>query len=674
MKRIFLPLFLLFFSWILFPDPVLAAGEFSVSYDVTYTIAEDGTGRVTQNIDLTNLTNRFFAKEYTLSIRSNKVENVSAKDRLGPLEISTEEIDDGTAIHVIFNDKVVGSNRTLSWSLAYSVPRMASKNGNVWEVIIPGVAEQEDVARYDVSLNIPISFGEPSFLSPKPRNDRTIPEKKTNYLSFIYHKEDVLKSGITLQFGRRQTYAFQLQYHLSNPNVVPIFTDITLPPDTALQSVVYTSFSPQPEDVNRDEDGNTIARYQLTAGQKIDVLTAGQIKVRMDRELGIPKLSNDLRGKLTAPNRYWEVGHADIVKKAQELRSPQAIYDFVRNFLKYDYGRANQDSIERMGALQSLREPNKAVCMEFTDLFIAIARAAGIPAREVNGYGFTTNRKQRPLSLRATTDVLHSWPEYWDEKLGWVPVDPTWASTTGGIDYFSSFDLNHVALAIHGTSSRLPYPAGSFKYEKEQGPDISFSFPDTEVEQKGTISLSFDIDPTIPAGFPSKGKVVVRNNGNTFLSASPLTIITKKTRVLGPSTIPIGMLPAFSHREVDLTFYPDGWWTSEDETITVQTGEIAVSKHVKIRPISAMFFVPWIFGIAGSVAILAVSYGIVRTIRRKQIAAAFPSISDIGEVPRAPSQSEPKETPFNPPQKIAVRARRVFIRNPKRPYPLRRQS
>ncbi|MDP3724422.1 MAG: hypothetical protein Q8R11_02185, partial [bacterium] len=234
MIRFFLPFFLLLFSWMFFPTTVDAAGEFSVSYDVTYTIAEDGTGRVTQNIDLTNLTNRFFAKEYTLSIRSQKVENVSAKDRLGPVQVSTEETDDGTAIHVVFNDKVVGSNRTLSWSLAYSVPNLASKNGKVWEVIIPGVAEQEDVARYDVSLNIPKSFDEPSFLSPKPRNDLTIPEKNSSYRTFIYRKEDVLKSGVTLLFGRLQTYAFKLQYHLYNPNVVPIFTDITLPPDTAL--------------------------------------------------------------------------------------------------------------------------------------------------------------------------------------------------------------------------------------------------------------------------------------------------------------------------------------------------------------------------------------------------------------------------------------------------------
>ncbi|GAI19887.1 unnamed protein product, partial [marine sediment metagenome] len=67
-----------------------------------------------------------------------------------------------------------------------------------------------------------------------------------------------------------------------------------------------------------------------------------------------------------------------------------------------------------MGALKALNSKNPVVCMEFTDLFIALCRAAGIPVREVNGYAHTNNPKLRPLSL--TLDVLHAWPEYYDEN------------------------------------------------------------------------------------------------------------------------------------------------------------------------------------------------------------------------------------------------------------------
>jgi transglutaminase-like putative cysteine protease len=52
------------------------------------------------------------------------------------------------------------------------------------------------------------------------------------------------------------------------------------------------------------------------------------------------------------------------------------------------------------------------VCLEFTDLFIAIARAAGIPAREIDGFGYTQNAINRPISI--DEDILHAWPEYYD--------------------------------------------------------------------------------------------------------------------------------------------------------------------------------------------------------------------------------------------------------------------
>src|SRR5258707_13577173 len=100
--------------------------------------------------------------------------------------------------------------------------------------------------------------------------------------------------------------------------------------------------------------------------------------------------------------------------------------------------------------------------MEFTDLFIAMARAAGIRAREINGYAYTENKDSEPLSLVA--DVLHSWPEYWDKyNKEWILVDPTWGNTTHGIDFFHKLDLRHFTFVIHGVNSEFPLSPGSYK-------------------------------------------------------------------------------------------------------------------------------------------------------------------------------------------------------------------
>src|SRR5205085_322452 len=145
---------------------------------------------------------------------------------------------------------------------------------------------------------------------------------------------------------------------------------------------------------------------------------------------------------------YWQTNDPAIKALGQELKTPKDIYEYVVKTLSYDFTRVTDDK-PRLGAALALKNPTSAVCREFTDLFIAIARSAGIPAREVDGFAYTENAKQRPLSL--VKDILHAWPEYYDtNKKTWVMVDPTWGSTTGGIDYFQVLDLDHFAFAIKG--------------------------------------------------------------------------------------------------------------------------------------------------------------------------------------------------------------------------------
>jgi cell division protein FtsB len=42
------------------------------------------------------------------------------------------------------------------------------------------------------------------------------------------------------------------------------------------------------------------------------------------------------------------------------------------------------------------------------------------------------------------------------EEGRWKSVDPTWESTSGGVDYFSQSLINHLAVAKRGTSSSEP--------------------------------------------------------------------------------------------------------------------------------------------------------------------------------------------------------------------------
>ena len=200
--------------------------------------------------------------------------------------------------------------------------------------------------------------------------------------------------------------------------------------------------NPAPENVTKDKDGNWLATYLLRPRSSTRVEVRGKAAVSL-----FPKpeaLSDESRAEYLKEKPYWQVSDSRIQKLAKDLKTPKAIYDYVVKSLTYDFERVKKQQA-RLGAVATLQNPTSAVCLEFTDLFIAITRAAGIPAREVEGFAFTDNQKQRPLSL--VQDILHAWPEYYDDtRQMWIMVDPTWGNSTGGVDYFDVLDFDHFAF------------------------------------------------------------------------------------------------------------------------------------------------------------------------------------------------------------------------------------
>ncbi|MGH7764625.1 MAG: transglutaminase family protein [Candidatus Dormibacteraceae bacterium] len=72
------------------------------------------------------------------------------------------------------------------------------------------------------------------------------------------------------------------------------------------------------------------------------------------------------------------------------------------------------------------------VCQDFAHLFIAVARAMGVPARYVSGYIHFTGEK-------GVTMASHAWAEAWVPGRGWIGYDAT---------RFVRTSENHVRLAV----------------------------------------------------------------------------------------------------------------------------------------------------------------------------------------------------------------------------------
>ncbi|GAA4015340.1 transglutaminase family protein [Sphingomonas swuensis] len=60
----------------------------------------------------------------------------------------------------------------------------------------------------------------------------------------------------------------------------------------------------------------------------------------------------------------------------------------------------------------------RGVCQDYAHIFIAAARAGGIPARYVSGHLYRRDGA-------GTQPASHAWIEAWVEDLGWVAFDPT---------------------------------------------------------------------------------------------------------------------------------------------------------------------------------------------------------------------------------------------------------
>lgn len=539
--RYFLRLSFFAFLFLLLPKCLSSyscfAVDFSADYDITYAVSPNGTTIVTQNVTLTNMQTNLYPKQFSIVIDTDKIKDVIAYDDKKALSPNITQSNGKTTITLPFDNPVVGMGEKLPFKLRYEHGDIAKKVGNIWEIHIPGIEDDPTIGSYTVNLQTSPTFGSVAYMSPPPSSNHK------------WTKEQMIGGGISVAYGSQQDYTVSLTYELENPKLTPVLYEIALPPDTAFQKVQIKNIEPKPKSMRVDEDGNWLGTVELEGGQNInvvaDLIISTFVQPRKDFEKRMITPSDYTKQQL-----YWESDDPSIRQLASTRKKAEIIYDFVVHKLTYAYER-REKAYERKGALGALQEPDMALCSEFTDLFVAIARAAGIPAREAVGYAYTTDTK-KPLSLAG--DVLHAWPEYFDSDRNiWIPVDPTWGNTTKGIDYFTKLDFNHITFAVHGLSSELPYPAGSYKQGTVPKKNVVVEFSDVgPTASTHSLKTTVDIPSVVTLGYPLEGVVHVQNtSGDTLgllqvsIGSEPFPVTINKTETnippYGVVSIPVSI-------------------------------------------------------------------------------------------------------------------------------------
>ena len=161
--------------------------------------------------------------------------------------------------------------------------------------------------------------------------------------------------------------------------------------------------------------------------------------------------TGDMPGEFTQAELHIESDNAQIVELSQELSEGQdtvceqvrAFYDYVGSNLVYSYNGAD------WGAQAALGEMG-ADCTEYASLMMALSRAAGIPARYLEGVwaGGETGQDD------ARTE--HAWLEVYLPGVGWTPMDPTLGrSSIGREEYFAHLPPDHIIVTVGRNPSTL---------------------------------------------------------------------------------------------------------------------------------------------------------------------------------------------------------------------------
>lgn len=603
------------FLFLVNPQSINAANEFSTSYDIQYSVSEDGNTQVTENIKLKNLTDKFFPSSFSVTLPGTDVSEITATDKQGQLEVQTNQDSGNTKVTINFsNTQIIGLNKEYAWTLTFKDRSIARNLGKVWNINIPKISQQTQVDALELTLSVPTSFSDPDFISPKPAQT----SESGGRINLIFTQNELLSSGISAIFGNTLGFEFETSYILNNNGIFPKYVNIVIPQTSAYQKSYLTSLEPRPENTAKDEFGNYLAVYKINAGQEYEVKARGFLQTFLKSQHK-DVLSEDERKVFTSETKFWDKNNPNIKTKLSEillnqnpennLEKARLIDKYVSNFLKFDQTRIEKNDFVRFGSVTALNNPEKALSAEFVDLETALLRAEGIPTRQVIGFALKGVGSMKPFSY--SNQNLHSWLEVYDPNYGWVISDPAWENTTAGADFFAFNDLNHLSLAFTNSQEDFILPTS-----------IDVKIYDGELKEEKGAELDVSVKEEILSGFPSKGRITIRNLGNTTFPASNLQIDTSKILLEFAGEQPISTklintpeIPPFGNLEYEFNLKTGAIWHSYQDAFQVKFAGVDDTRIITVVPIlSQKIFAIEIFG---AITIIALFYAVILLVHHK---------------------------------------------------------
>lgn len=268
--------------------------------------------------------------------------------------------------------------------------------------------------------------------------------------AFVLFLVDLLLCACALCAEKTRSVRLDCQYYFSSTGLTGELKFVTLVPVSipGRQVVKSKSFSPRPARFFSDGQEqyaefllkNITRRTRISVSVLMDLFPYDGSVLRPEVKHGEGNLEIFLKSE-----RFIESDNALLretalkLKETDQSRTVRRIFSHVLDRLSWE----GFNPVDR-GALCTFRQKS-GDCTDYADLFTALCRSAGVPARFVEGFWLREDQRGRILK--------HNWAEVWLAQTGWIPLDPSFSDR--GLAGFNYLPARYITLSRKRTDAAL---------------------------------------------------------------------------------------------------------------------------------------------------------------------------------------------------------------------------
>ncbi|MCK4250239.1 transglutaminase [candidate division WOR-3 bacterium] len=204
---------------------------------------------------------------------------------------------------------------------------------------------------------------------------------------------------------------------------------LAVPQDLNNQKIISDiEYNPEPSGFLTDQWGQTVAHYTFTDIPAPEIIRASmKVKAKIfkihyyifpEKVGGLNEIPGEIKDKYLVDGTKYLINNP-IIKEAvkQAVGNEKNPYWIARKIFKYIIDHIKYELARGWDVAPAVLERGTGSCSEYTFVFIAMCRAAGLPARYAGAVGIRGDNASLDL-------VFHRWAEVYLPNYGWIPVDP----------------------------------------------------------------------------------------------------------------------------------------------------------------------------------------------------------------------------------------------------------